>query len=90
MISGHFMQTLDGIVVLGQVFLQVLRVSPPSIFPSVLQTRISYIFHLCYMILPTDTISVTGTEHCMLSDITNMICVFRKKPCNAGVATVNT
>ena len=72
-ISGHFMRTLDGKVVLGQVFLHVLHDSPPSIFPSALQARLSFIFHLCYMILPTDTMSATGTEQCMLSDITNMI-----------------
>jgi len=67
------MRTLDGKVVLGQVFLHVLHDSPPSIFPSALQARLSFIFHLCYMILPTDTMSATGTEQCMLSDITNMI-----------------
>jgi hypothetical protein len=72
-ILGHFMRTLDGKLALGQVFLHVLHVSPPSIFPSVLQTHISFIFHLCYMILPIDTMSATGAEHCMLSDITNMI-----------------
>lgn len=74
LISGHFTRTLDGKVALGQVFLHVLHVSPPSIFPSALQTRILFIFHLCYVILPTDTMPATGTEHCMLSDITNMIC----------------
>jgi len=72
-ISGHFMWTLDGKVGLTQVFIHVLHVSPPSTFPSALQTPILFIFPLCYMILPTDTMSATGAEHCMLSDITNMI-----------------
>jgi len=67
------MRTLDCKVVLGQAFLHVLHVSPPSIFPSVLQTGISFIFQLCSVLL-TDTMSATGAEHCMLSDITNMIC----------------
>jgi hypothetical protein len=75
---------------IGTGFSQCTSVSAARICPSALQTHISFIFHLCYMILPIDIMSATNTEHCMLSNITNMIGVFRKKPCNVGVATVLT
>ena len=74
----------------GTGFSPCPSVSPARTFPSALQTHILFICHLCYTILPTDTMSATGAEHCMPSDITNMIGIFRKKPCNVGAATVLT